>query len=170
MAEDGVGAEGFGVASVDAREEGFGEVVNGFLAVVFADELGDGAFGGIGVRLREVFEAHFKLGSPAEQGTEGDGEELSGDHHHEPVGHGDEAATFDDIGDAEVIVGADDLVRQAHFVDKFEGGWLGGEEAIGAGFDDAPLDVISADDSAEGGVLFNQHSRLPGFGQFPGGG
>lgn len=69
-----------------------------------------------------------------------------------------------------MVVRADDLVGEAHLVDEFEGGRFGGEEGIGAGFDDAAVDVVRADDSAEGGVFFNQHSRVPGFGEFPSGG
>ena len=137
---------------------------------MFADELGDGAFGGVGVGLGEILETHFEFGSPAEQGAHGDGEELGGDHHHQPVGHGDKAATFENVGDAEMVVRADDLVAEAHLVDEFEGGRLGGEERIGTGFDDAAVDVVGADDSAEGGVLFNQHSGLARFSEFPGGG
>ena len=38
------------------------------------------------------------------------GQDLGGDHHHQAVGQGHEFAAFADVGDAQVVVGPDDVV------------------------------------------------------------
>ena len=39
--------------------------------------------------------------------------------------------------------------RQAQFADQVQGRRLGGEETVGAGFDDAALHVLGLDDAAQ---------------------
>ena len=93
---------------------------------------------------------------------------LVGHHHHQAVGQGHQAAVLADEGDAEMIVGADDLVGEAEFADQFERGGFGGEEAVGAGFDGAAFDLLGLDDAAEARAGFDDGGGDAGFGQVVG--
>ena len=84
---------------------------------------------------------------------------LGGHHHHEPVGQGDEAAVLADVGLAEMIVGADDLIGEAQFTDQFEGRGLGGEKAIGPGLDGAAFHLLRLDDASQAGTRLQQSWR-----------
>ena len=77
------------------------------------------------------------------------GQNFCRDHEHQAVGHFDEAAVGQDVGLAVGVVGADELIAEAKRAAEIGGPGLFGDEGIGAGFDDASVDVFGAEDAAE---------------------
>ena len=80
---------------------------------------------------------------------EAGGQDFRGDHEHQAVGHFDEAAAGQDVGLAVGVVGADELVAEAEGAAEIGGPGLFGDEGVGAGFDEASVDVFGAEDAAE---------------------
>ncbi len=81
-----------------------------------------------------------------------------------PVGHGDQLALFDNVGDAGMIVGADHLVGQAQFANQVHGPRLGGHESVGAFFEHAALLDGGLDHAADARFAFQQCGPDAGFG------
>ena len=103
------------------------------------------------------FLRHAEFGGPGKKRGESGGQDFRGDHEHEAVGHGDEAAADEDVGFAIGVVGADELIAETERAAEVGGPGLFGDEGIGAGFDDAAVDVLGAEDAAElrGGFVEN---------------
>ena len=102
----------------------------------------------------EQFARHAEFGGPGKKGGEGGGQDFCGDHEHQAVGHGDEAAIDEDVGFAGGVVRSDELIAEAEGAAKLGGPGLFRDEGIRAGFDDAILDALGAENAAEMGRGF----------------
>ena len=69
-----------------------------------------------------------------------------------------------------MVVGADDVVGQAEVADQIERGGLGGEKAVGAGFEGAAVDLFRLDHAAEPRARFDDRGGDAAFGEVVGGG
>ena len=87
-----------------------------------------------------------------------------------PSGSGDQPAVAAHEGFAQVVVGADHLVRQAQLADQLERRRLGGEETVGAGLDGAAFHVLGLDHAAQARARFEEGAGSAALGQVVGGG
>ena len=69
---------------------------------------------------------------------------------------------FEDVGDAQMIVRSDDLIRQAHFADQIHGPRFGGQKAVGTGFEHAALLDGGLDHAAQLRGFFDQRGANAG--------
>ena len=113
------------------------------------DEGGDGLVVIDGARRMEEFPRHAQLGLPRKKWRHASGQDFRGDHEHQAVGHFDEAAFGQNVGLAVGVIRTDELVAEAKRAAEIGGPGLFGDEGIGAGFDDASVDVFGAEDTAE---------------------
>src|ERR1700733_6656230 len=106
------------------------------------------------------FLRHAQLRAPGKKRREGGWQNFCRDHEHEPVGDGNKAAAYQNIGFAIGVIGAGELIAETECAAKVGGPWLFDDERVGTGFDDAALDVFSAKNSAEArrGFVKNEFS------------
>src|SRR5277367_79103 len=99
------------VAAVDARQQGLSQIVDGFLAVMIEQKIVNGAIRVRGFRrAAKEFETYADLGAPAQQIGSYQRENFGGNHHHQAVGKWDQLSVFQDVGYAQMVVGADYLI------------------------------------------------------------
>ena len=98
------------------------------------------------------------------------GDKLGGHHELETIRQRQQAAALPNVGDAQVIVRADDFVRQPQLADQIHGCGLHGKEAIGAALDDAAFDTLCLDDATEPWPGFKQCGGNAGLSQVKRGG
>ena len=122
---------------------------------MLADEIGYGFVAGFHFGGAQEFHAHADFGGGAEESGGQQGQDLGGDHHHQAVGQGHEFAAFAHVGDAQVVVGPDDIVAQTEFADEVHGGRFHGEETIRPGLDGAAFDLFGLDHAAEARARFD---------------
>ena len=134
-----------GVAAVDAGKQGLRQVIHRLGSVMLFDELGHGFVARFRPGSAQQLHPHSEFRSPAQQAGGEERQNPGGHHHHQPVGQRHEAATLADIGDAETIVRADDLIGQPQLANQFEGGGLGRQETVRPGLDGAALDALGLD-------------------------
>ena len=147
--EHGAHAELRRFAAIDAGEQRVSQAIDHLGAVVALDESGDRfVFGGFARRMKP-FARHAQLGLHRKQRRHHRGRELGGDHEHQAVGHFDQLALHQNVSLAVGVVGADELIAQADLLAEFDGPGLFGEERVGAGFEDAAVDLVSDEDAAK---------------------
>ena len=91
--------------------------------------------------------AHFC--APGKKRREHGGHDLGGHHEHEPVGHHHQLAPDYDVGLALGVVRADELIAQPDLAAEIGGPGLLGEKRIGSGFDQAAVDAVGDQDTAQ---------------------
>jgi hypothetical protein len=97
----------------------------------------------------EQLARHAQLGAPRKQRREAGGQDFCGDHEHQAVRHFEEAAASQDVGLALGVVGADEFVAQAEGATEVGGPGFFGDEGVGAGLDQASVNVFGAEDAAQ---------------------
>ena len=105
----------------------------------------------------EPLGGHANFGAQREERREHRGQNFGGHHEHQAVGHDDETVADDDVGFAVGVIGADELIAEADFAAEVGGPGFFGEKGIGAGFDEAAIDVIGDEDAAEARGGFEQN-------------
>jgi hypothetical protein len=100
---------------------------------------------------------HAQLGLPGKKRRKTRWQNFGGDHEHQAIGHGDEAALGQNVGLAVGIVGADELIAEAKRAAEIGGPRFFGDERVRARFDDASVDRLGAEYAAEarGGFVKN---------------
>ena len=95
------------------------------------------------------FRSHADFCAQGKKRRQHGGHDLGGHHEHEPIGHLHQLALGNDVGLALGVVRADELVAQPDLAAEVGSPGLLGEKRIGAGFDQAAIDAIGDEHSAQ---------------------
>ena len=143
------------IAAIHARKQRLGEVIQRLAPKVIRHEFRNAAVR-IGRRPAEELQAHAHLRPPTDQRRR---QHRTGTRRHEhgrPLGQANQFPVALNVGDALLVVRADDVAGQAQFLDQLHRLRLGRDETIGTPFEHAVFPLTGFDHPANSRLFFDQ--------------
>ena len=138
-----------GVAGVDAGDDGLGHLGERLAPEPPAHEDAEAlVVAGPAPRQHQV-EPHAQLAAPADEARQGERHESGRNHQDQTLGQLVQPPAREDVALADVFVGVEQTVVDAHRASELHGPGLVGDERVGAALDDEAVDALRADLAAQ---------------------